>query len=126
MILSQAEATEFLTAQGLAVPEFILLEWMDLTEEAEGCIESNPRAKTLMASLFALMALRFVSRQISSQSAPSGASQSYTYGNAADTWRYHLQVLKTYDEKGCLTAYIPPDADTGKGALIVGRGCNCV
>lgn len=62
-------------------------------------------------------------KYISSQTAPSGASQSFRYQSFSDRWKGSLNLLRGLDKNGCATALIPPDPTNQAFAGIwIGKG----
>lgn len=61
--------------------------------------------------------------RIRSQSAPSGASQSFDLGTLGQRWKALSDLLKLYDPNGCVAGLIPADPDKkANTALFISPG----
>lgn len=124
------QAKEYLTGQGIELPDFILAALVDQANSIQECLDANYPASTallIQVYLIALMALGQGDKYISSQSAPSGASRSFRYQSFADRWAGSLSLLRGLDKKGCANGLIPPDPSQKAFAGIwIGKGgCMC-
>lgn len=124
------QAKEYLTGQGIELPDFILAALVEQANSIQECLNANYPASTallIQAYLIALMALGQGDKYISSQSAPSGASRSFRYQSFADRWAGSLSLLRGLDKKGCANGLIPPDPSQKAFAGIwIGKGgCMC-
>lgn len=117
----------WLKAQGFAVPDFVVVMWLELLGTASECMQeagyTESAQKLAMLHLMALFSLGGGNRYVISQGGPNGASRSFSVKNAGDAWHGHLGLLKTLDPAGCLGALIPESpAPEKRGALFVGIG----
>ncbi|HHG0425730.1 TPA: hypothetical protein ACPTCW_002363 [Yersinia enterocolitica] len=129
-MLTTQQATEYLNSVGISLPSFILDALVEQASSIQECLDANYTPGTallIQVYLIGLMALGQGDKYISSQSAPSGASQSFRYQSFADRWKGSLNLLRGLDKKGCATALIPPDPTNQAfaGVWIGKGGCMC-
>ena len=123
-----AQLKEFLTAMGIPLaPDFVLEALLEVDPDVQACLEAQglSPAKILLVYLylFALISIPSAYRYISSQTAPSGASQSFRYTNETDAFRGVRALLYGLDKNGCTWGLIP---ETGNAAgLWVSTGGKC-
>lgn len=120
---------QYLTSIGVPLPpDFILQAWLDTVGVIQPCLDGAgyPPSTQLLIYLYALGMTGFVSgdKYISSQSAPSGASQSFRYKSFTDGYRSLKAMLNALDTSGCTASVIPPEPGAGAG-LWVSRGGRC-
>lgn len=116
MAITADQLNEYLTAQGItALPSFVvdaIVELVNNPDLAE-CFAENgytEAAQTMLAlSLAYLLAMANYPRYITSQSAPNGASRSFSTPQLADMWRGTLSVIGAFDPANCLGDVIPQD-----------------
>lgn len=111
-MLTTEQAKQYLDSVGVSLPDFMLSALVDQANAIEACLTAHytPGIATLIQCyLIGLMGLAQGDRYISSQSAPSGASQSFRYQSFADRWAGLLSLLRGLDKHGCATGLIPPD-----------------
>jgi hypothetical protein len=123
-----AQLKEFLTAMGVPLaPDFVLEALLEVDPDVQACLEAQglSPAKILLVYLylFTLLALPASYRYISSQTAPSGASQSFRYTNEADAFRNVRSLLYGLDKTGCTWGLIPETGNTA--GLWVSTGGKC-
>lgn len=119
------EAKQVLEGMGVEPPEFIIQGWLDLFATVQDCLDAHyteATQKLLLASLIGLYGLSGGGRYVSSQTAPSGASQSFRYGDFKVMWKSTLGQLRLLDTHGCLTKLIPANPSAGNAFLGVGKG----
>ena len=119
------EAKEALAGMGIEPPELVIIGWLALFEVVQDCLDEHYDESVQALLLYYLIGLYGLTtgvRYISSQTAPSGASQSFRYGNIKEVWRSNLSSLRLLDSHGCLTNLIPSDPTKGGGFLGVGKG----
>lgn len=126
---SLAELKEYLLSIGVPLPpDFMLQAWLDTVAAIQPCLDGAgyPAATQLLIYMYALGLFGYVNadRQISSQTAPSGASQSFRYGSFADRYRSLRALLGTLDISGCTDSIIPPEPGASAG-LWVSKGGSC-
>lgn len=111
-MLTTEQAKQYLDSVGVSLPDFMLSALVGQVSSIEACLTEHytPGIATLIQCyLIGLMGLAQGDRYISSQSAPSGASQSFRYQSFADRWSGLLSLLRGLDKHGCATGLIPPD-----------------
>lgn len=111
-MLTLAQAQEYLSSQGLALPEFVVSALLASFEDIQDCLEDNYSDETVdLINLYLLQLLTMaqIGRMIGSETAPSGASRSYRYRSLGDSWKTTLALLRRNDPRGCTTALIPDD-----------------
>lgn len=129
-MLTLEQAQEYLTSQGVNLPEFLLEALVEQANSIQECLDEHyPAATALLIQLYllGLMALGQGDKYVSSQTAPSGASQSFRYQSFKDRWNGFYSLLSGLDKFGCATGLIPPnpnDAAFG-GVWIATGGCGC-
>lgn len=119
------EAKEALAGMGIEPPELVINGWLALFATVQDCLDGHYDESVQALLLYYLIGLYGLTtgvRYISSQTAPSGASQSFRYGNIKEVWRSNLSALRLLDNHGCLTNLIPSDPTKGGGFLGVGKG----
>lgn len=127
--MTPTEATTYLSQLGLSIPEPMLSLLIAKSQEANTCLEENGVSETDRTLIsYYLLALFGVSggyRVVTSQSAPSGASQSYKYGdNNLAQYRSLRNSLRALDPFGCTAGLIP--AEPGANAYFtVVKGVRC-
>lgn len=129
-MLTAEQAKEYLATVGISLPSFVLDALVEQANSIQECLDANYTPATallIQVYLVGLMALGQGDKYISSQTAPSGASQSFRYQSFSDRWKGALNLLRGLDKNGCATALIPPDpTQTAHGGLWISRGgCMC-
>lgn len=132
MAVTVEQAQQYLASQGINLPPFVLEALVENANSINECLEANYSPATallIQLYLLSLMGLAQGDRYISSQTAPSGASQSYRYGTLKDRWSGQLSLLRALDPKGCAIGIIPADPTTvAYGGIWTARGnprCGC-
>ena len=125
---SLSELKEFLTAMGVPLPpDFVLEALLEVDPGVQECLAAHglSPAKILLVNLYVLglQAIPGSTKFISSQSAPSGASQSFRYTSEADAFKNVRALLRNYDKWGCTDGLIPSIGN--QAALFVSKGCGC-
>ena len=120
---------EFLTSMGIPLPpDFILQAWLDTVSVIQPCLDGAgyPASTQLLIYLYALslFAVSSMDKYVSSQSAPSGASQSFRYKSLTDGYRSINSMLKALDTSGCTDSVIPAEPGASAG-LWVSTGGKC-
>lgn len=112
-----------MTDLGFAVPDAVLQLLIDQVSAASGCMDgvgySESLQKLLLIYAVARLAALSGARKIASQSAPSGASRSFTY-DSAGTDHLYSQIL-SWDTNGCLGGL--PLSGSSVGFFDVVGGC---
>lgn len=125
---SLSELKEFLTAMGVPLPpDFVLEALLEVDPGVQECLAAHglSHAKILLVNLYVLglQAIPGSTKFISSQSAPSGASQSFRYTSEADAFKNVRALLRNIDKWGCTDGLIPSVGN--QAALFVSKGCGC-
>ena len=124
------QITEYLISIGVPVPPtFVLEAWMDIISVIQPCLDGAgyPASVQMMIYLYLLSLYGIVSgdKYISSQTAPSGASQSFRYNNLQDKYRGMLNALNLLDTSGCTDSVVPamPGPTAGLWVSTGGKCC---
>ena len=108
---------------GFTVPDSLLTLLLDQVSGSSACMDGAGYSDSLQKLLLIYAVLRLAAlsgaRKISSQSAPSGASRSFTY-DAAGT-DYLLKQIRAWDTNGCLSGL--PLSSSQVGYFDVVGGC---
>lgn len=108
---------------GFTVPDAVLQLLIEQVSAASACMDGAGYSESLQKLLLIYAAARLAAlsgaRKISSQSAPSGASRSFTY-DSAGTDHLYKQIL-SWDTNGCLGGL--PIAGNSVGFFDVIGGC---
>lgn len=119
-MMTQSESAEYLAQLGITVPDPLLTAIINKTASIDACMDANgysADSKALVAYyLTGLLAISSGGRRVSSQSAPSGASQSYKYGTLAEQSRQLRNALALVDPAGCASPLVP--ASSGPSAAL--------
>jgi|SRR5690606_30135190 len=116
-MLTLEQAQEYLVSVGVNLPEFLLSAIVDQVNTIELCLSDNyPDSTALLIQLYllGLMGLSQGDRYVSSQTAPSGASQSFRYQTVGHRYNGLLGLLRGLDTHGCATGLIPPNPEGTK------------
>jgi hypothetical protein len=129
MPITIAQLTEYLISIGVPVPpSFIMQAWLDAIAVIQPCLDGAgyPASTQLLIYMYALglFAVSSMDKYVSSQSAPSGASQSFRYKSLTDAYRSINAMLKTLDTSGCTSGVIPAEPGASAG-LWVSTGGKC-
>lgn len=122
-MLTIDDAREYLEQLGLALPDAVLACLVASVNAAEPCLLGLglPECSIRLALLYgvAIMSVGSGARRIRSQTAPSGASQSFEYDDPTPSLWANLRGLGVL---GCLGPILPPEPARPRGFLMVGRG----
>lgn len=115
----------YLASIGITPPDFMLQAWLDAVVDMQACLDANG-VPASMAKLIALYTLGLYGiatgdRYISSQTAPSGASQSFRYNTLENRWSNQMTLLRQFDKYGCADPFIPVDPNAIVIGAMVGR-----
>lgn len=100
--LTQSDIAKFIADRGLSVSDVVLGIILEKLESIQDCLSKHySDADRKLITLYAatLLAEAQGGRKISSQIAPSGASQSYAYND--DSSKQLLESLQALDVMGC-------------------------
>lgn len=110
-------------------PTFIIQLWLDTIAVIQPCLDGagySPAAQMqIYLYLLGLYSTVNADRFISSQTAPSGASQSFKYKDLDDKYRGILNSLALLDTSGCTDSVIPamPGPTAGLWVSTGGKCC---
>lgn len=127
-MLTEEKARQYLEEQGIVLPNFVVVALVEQVRTIEGCLDeyySKPTAVLIQLYLLGLLGLGQGDKYISSQAAPSGASQSFHYRGFSERWRSALALLRGLDTHGCAASMIPNDpTQIAHGGIWIGKsGC---
>ena len=124
--MTTTEAAAYLDQLGLSLPEPLLAALVAKVDGLDACLEqySEPDAALIRYYLVGLLAISSGGRRVTSQSAPSGASQSYSYGSLSEQMRQLKAALALLDTEGCTADLIPSDPGP-RAAMYVASGRRC-
>ena len=120
MEITLEQANEYLLSVGITLPAFMLALLVGQVNAITPCLEGagydDSTAQLIKLYAIGLIGVTQGDRYISSQSAPSGASQSFRYGSLTERYSAGLSLLRRLDTAGCAASLIPADP-TGGGAF---------
>lgn len=119
------QVREYLSSIGITIPDFMIEIMISQLSEVSPCIEANygtGTATLIYLYLIGLMSSVQGDKYISSQTAPSGASQSFRYRSMQDAYRGQLALLRNLDKHGCTNSLVPTDPSAVSGGIWVGKG----
>ena len=123
------QAQEYLVSVGIVAPDFIVQLWVDRVNTIEPCLNEHYDPATALLIQMYLIGLMGVlgngGKYITSQTAPSGASQSYKYGALQDNYRSALSLLNSFDPYGCAGPLVPAEPGARAGMWLGKGGCDC-
>lgn len=122
-MITQDQAREYLASIGIALPDFMLTLLLGRVASVEPCLTANYDESTAALIQLYLMGILGVvqgDRYVTSQTAPSGASQSYRIGTLSERYRAALSLLNSLDTANCTGALVPAEPGAS-AALFVGR-----
>ena len=129
-MITVEQAREYLDSVGVTLPDFMLTALVDQVNDIEACLvgAGYPVGTALLIQMYliGLMGLSQGDKYISSQSAPSGASQSFRYQSVGNRYNGLLGLLRALDKTGCTDGLIPPNPEGNKyhaGLWIAGSRC---
>ena len=124
--MTTTDAAAYLDQLGLSLPEPILAALVAKVDSLDTCLGqySESDAALIRYYLIGLLAISSGGRRVKSQSAPSGASQSYSYGTLSEQMRQLKAALALIDTNGCTTDLIPSEPGPQAAMYVVtGRRC---
>jgi hypothetical protein len=109
--MTTTEAAAYLDQLGLSLPAPILAALVAKVESIDTCLGqySTTDAELIKYYLTGLLAISSGGRRVQSQSAPSGASRSYSYGSLSEQMRQLKAALALLDTQGCTADLIPSE-----------------
>lgn len=119
---------EFLISMGVPLPpDFVLQALLDAIAPIQACLigAGHSASNILLINLYllSLMVLSTADRYISSQTAPSGASQSYKYQDLINRYRSLKAMLDLLDTSGCTDDLVPAEPGPSAGLWVSKGGC---
>ena len=121
--ITPAEVKSLLTELGYTIPAALLMPILCNVNKIDECMDGanyDDCTQTLIKLYAAaLMSASSGARRIKSQGAPSGASQSFDYGEDSTKWL--RDSLSALDKAGC-TASLPISAGSNVGFFMVVGG----
>lgn len=121
-MITSTQAQEYLKQMlGVGVPAFILDAAIDTIAPAEQAMidAGYSLAQRTMVQTYAVVIIAAAGdpRRVTSQTAPSGASQSFKYAESSLTWL--RRALAALDPAGTVTALIGPDPASNTMFMVV-------
>lgn len=126
--MTTAEAAAYLDQLGLSLPQPILAALVAKVESIDACMTEKGYSTTdqdlIRYYLIGLLSISSGGRRVKSQSAPSGASQSYSYGTLSEQMRQLKAALALLDTEDCTADLIPAEpGPTAAMYVVSGRRC---
>ncbi|AZV93586.1 hypothetical protein CBF45_07530 [Bordetella sp. J329] len=125
-MITVEQAKEYLDTVGVNLPDFLLAALVEQINTIQPCLDEHYTpgvALLIQMYLLGLLGLAQGDRYISSQTAPSGASQSFRYMSMADRWAGLYGLLRNLDKHGCATGLVPPDpTKKAYGGMFIAKG----
>jgi len=107
----------------VSLPDIILELLVQQANSIDACLigAGYSVATQSLIKLYLIRLLGTVSgdRQVTSESAPSGASRSYRYGSLSDQYNSALRLLQNLDPSNCAGSLIPPSPTAASAGLWV-------
>lgn len=128
-MITDEQAKQYLASVGIVLPDFMLTLLVQRTALIQACLDEHYDEATATLILLYLIGLFGVvqgDRYVTSQSAPSGASQSYRYGTLTERYRAASSLLGSLDPYGCTGPLVPPEPGMSVGMWLGRGGCDCV
>ena len=127
-MITTEEAAAYLRELGITMPAPLLALIVAKSEAIQDCLDANGVDATDQALIYyylvGLLAISGGGRRVKSQAAPSGASQSFEYGDLGDLYDQLLASLSVVDRYGCATPLVPAKPGGSTGFMVV-RGTRC-
>lgn len=128
MLLTIEELKQYLDFIGVTLPDFLLQIYLDQANAIDPCLigAGYTESDGKLIKLYYLTLLSFSSsdRQVSSESAPSGASRSYRFGDPKVRWNSTLRLLQGLDTSGCAPVPASPFETANAGMWVATGGCD--
>jgi hypothetical protein len=126
-MLTTTQIKQALSARGVTLPDFEIDSILCLINSMNECIESNYTDECVKSSILLWSAILIGSsvggRYVTSQSAPSGASQSFSYGSKP--WVSLYNQLKAIDTAGCSNSIVEAPSGVTSTFFGVVSGSRC-
>lgn len=127
MAITFEEAQEYLSGQNIELPDIILRAIVAKVNRLDACFLGDPAYPEediilLSAYLVSLLSLLSADARIRSQTAPSGASQSFQLSAIDERYKSYVGMIGNLDPKGCAASVIPPNPAGSNCALFISPG----
>lgn len=123
-MLTVDEVMEYLAQLGLSLPAAMVECLVAQVNALEACLVGAGllpcTIRLALMQAVAVLAIGTGARRLSSQTAPSGASQSFSYGTLAEQGQMLRNSIRALGAWGCLGPILP--ATGGNAALMIGLG----
>lgn len=127
-MLTIDELKQYLSFIGIALPDFLLQIYLEKANGLDPCLigagYSDADSKLIKLYYLTLVSISASDRQVSSESAPSGASRSYRFGDPKVRWASALNALAGLDKSGCAPIPEPPWPVARAGLWVATGGCD--
>lgn len=120
MAITAEELNAYLAGQGVTLDPLMVNAIVELANnpDLQVCMDANGYSaafQTLLGLYLAyLLAIGNFSRYITSQTAPNGASRSFSKATLAEMWRGTLSAIGPFDPANCLGDFLPEDPTVSK------------
>lgn len=120
MAITAEQLTTYLSSQGVTLDPLVAEAIAELANNPNlvECMTANGYTsafQTILALYLGyLLAIGNFSRFITSQTAPNGASRSFSQATLGDMWRGTLAALRPFDPAHCLDEFLPEDPTVTK------------
>lgn len=129
MALTIEEADQYLRSMNVVLPSVMLRLLFGRLSSLELCMNGagydQDTQDLIKLYVISMLGALSVDGQISSQSAPSGASRSFRYGALSDRYKSILNQLRILDPSGCSTGLLPSNPVEANCALFISPGDDC-
>lgn len=118
------ELRAYLASIGITPPDFMLEAWLAAVADMQACLDEHyPASISKLIALYTLGMYGIASgdKYVSSQTAPSGASQSFRYKDLQDRWKAQMSMINQFDPYGCTGPYLPTDPTATPISAMIGR-----
>lgn len=120
MAITAEQLTSYFSSQGVTLDPLVVDALVELANNPNlvECMTANgysPAFQTILALYLGyLLAIGNFSRFITSQTAPNGASRSFSQATLGDMWSGTLAALRPFDPAHCLDEFLPQDPTVSK------------
>ena len=125
-MVTTEQAVEFLSGQGIEMPDFILDALFEMVDGVFDCLTSNGAAEGVKAlivlNLLGMLALGMSDNRVNSQRAPNGAAQSFKLESVGQRFKAMRGIIRMLDKWGCTDGMIPPNPDAKSAGLWISPG----
>lgn len=121
------QAQEYLNEQGINLPDSFVTALITITSKADDCLDAHytdDEQLIIRLTLLGILGSVQQTKYISSQTAPSGASQSFRLSSLLDSYRGLKSLLSILDPYGCTSGLVPAEPGASAG-LWVSTGGKC-